>query len=263
LLASLTVPALFYNPTSDTKQTKVKRTYEVPMILFVTLSLFLSLNTHAQDAIEDIEIIDVEEESIHYRVRDVRNYVRTIDRDTTCMDEYLKRRRNISLQLALTPATLVAGTATTAIGGAVAGSISYTVLYKLLGVLKDANGGWAQLGYIIIGGTVGAAAGGVYVLADSGFRIKEMVDHQRIMKALMEANHGEIGSMTEKLHAEMFKKYPESIVTIEEFSQHLLSFDESGELCDGSLRLKKPRFFKKSLKAKLASSKDIFYQLNQ
>jgi hypothetical protein len=233
------------------------------MILFVTLSLFLSLNTHAQDIAEDIEIIDTEEESIHYRIRDVKNYVRTIDPKTTCMDEYLKRRRNITLQLAFTPATFAVGAAGTALTGAAAASVSYSVLYKLLGIFKDPSGGWAQLGYIIVGGTAGAAAGGVYVLADSGFRIKEMIDHQRIMKALMEAHHGEIGSMTKKLHALMLKDYPESSMDLEDLSYYLLSFDQRGELCDGSLRFKKPRFFKKSLKAKLASSKDIFYQLNQ
>jgi hypothetical protein len=205
---------------------------------------------------QDTEIFEESSET-QYKIKEIREYLKTIPNDSTCIDEYLKRRKNLAIQLSLTPVTLVGSFYGGAVAGAIGGSISYVILYQALGVLSDPNGGWAQLGYMIGGGVLGAAAGSIAAVSYSTVGVIDFIDNQRLLKALMEAHHNEIGPVTTLLHEKYLKKHPDSPITAQDYSNYILEHDRNGNLCNGSLKRKKARFKPNRLSKKLANTKDL------
>ena len=191
-------------------------------------------------------------------MREIRDYVATLPSDSTCMDEYLKRRKQLIIKFSTAPVLIPAAAYGGVAAGAAAGTVTYALLYKVFGILSDPTGGWKQLGYVILGAGAGGIGAGAYVLTDLGLGVHEFVNNQRILKALMEARHNEVGPLTKKLHQNFLKKNPESPLTVETFQMGLLELDQTGALCDGSLRLKKPRFMPNRLAKRLARMKDLY-----
>lgn len=211
---------------------------------------------------EESDILEESEpETPRYRIKEIKNYVLTLDPQNTCMDQYLKRRRQVIIQLSLTPLILPASFASGAFGGMLAGSVTYTVLYRWFGLLTSTNGGWDQLGYIIGGGVIGAAGVSVYALANGGMGVAELIDHNRLLKSLMELHQNEIGPVTEYLFQRFLKQNPETTLSLNAFAETLMQLDQEGRLCDGSVKRKRARLFPNSLKNKLTRSKDLFHFL--
>ena len=233
---------------------------------FCLILLFLTTNSRANTEQptfnEDLEVLEASEpETPRYKIKQIKTYVLTIDPQTTCMDQYLKRRRNIIIQLSLTPLILPASFATGAVGGMIAGSFSYTVLYKWFGLLSSTNGGWDQLGYLIGGGVIGAGGASVYALANGGLRVAELIDINRLLKSLMELHQNEIGPVTEYLYGRFIIQNPHSTLSLNTFAETMIQLDQEGRLCDGSVKRKRTRLFPNSLKSKLTRSKDLFHYL--
>lgn len=230
------------------------------------LTLFTShsqAETNELPLAEESEILEESEpESPRYKIKDIKNYVLTLDPQNTCMDQYLKRRRQVIIQLSLTPLILPASFASGAVGGMVTGSFTYTVLYRWFGLVTSPNGGWDQLGYIIGGGVIGAAGASVYALAKGGMNIAELIDHNRLLKSLMELHQNEIGPVTEYLYSRFEKQNPGTTLSLSSFADSMIRLDQEGRLCDGSVKKKRSRIFPNSLKNKLTRSKDLYYFLN-
>lgn len=178
------------------------------------------------------------------KISDVKKLIATIGADKTCMDEYLKRRKQLILKLALSPATIVAGTYAGTIGAGLVG-------LGMAGVLS-----FDPLGGVILGmffGYVGTASG---TLVDTNIAAFQLVDIDRILKVIAEQYLNESGKKSAKLYNKYAKK-SQSPVDEETFFRTLIELDESGKLCDGSL-VKKPRFSSGNrLKHKIARSRHL------
>jgi hypothetical protein len=234
--------------------------------LMIFMGLFFSLQLLAQDHRDDeVQVVDVSEDGeITYSIKEIKTYVKTLESSSTCLDDYLKRRKNIIIKLSASPFMLAAAVPASALAGVAVGSVTYSLLYNILGLLRDPTGGWEKLIYIIFGGGVSGIAGGVYVLADSGISVVRLIDTQRLLKATMEAHQGRIGVSTHFLFEKFKARYPHSSLSVGDFSSYLLQSDRDGTLCDGSKNRMKRRWpFKNSLRYKLARSQDIFFFLNE
>lgn len=178
------------------------------------------------------------------KISDVKKLIATIGADKTCMDEYLKRRKQLILKLALSPATIVAGTYAGTIGAGFIG----------VGIARALS--YDPLGGVILGiffGFVGTASA---TLIDTNLAAFQLVDIDRILKVIAEQHLDVSGKKSAKLYKKYAKK-SHSPVDEETFFRTLIELDESGKLCDGSL-VKKPRFASgKKLKHKIARSKHL------
>lgn len=218
-------------------------------ITLVILSLVFALPTFANETPE-VEYSESPEELAQdvIRIRDVKEFISTMNPDATCLDEYLQRRKQLVGKLILSPVIIAAGTSVGFMAGA----------YGTLGIIHLVGnpGSWSSLGYIVFGGLATGAAVGGTTLADSGFSIFDFRDIDLISKALAEQYLGQSGTKSEKLYANYSKKNPNAIPS-EEFFQRLMELDQNGKLCDGSM-VKQPRIrlgFK--LKYKVARTRNL------
>ena len=178
------------------------------------------------------------------KIKDVKKLITEIGPENTCMDEYLKRRTNLIIQLSLTPVTVVAGTYVGAMGVGLAGVglASALATDKLVG--------------FAFGLTVGGLAGSGGTISASSIAAVQLADIDRIVKALAEQHLNQPGEKSGKLYAKYVKK-SENPVDEQTFLGKLLELDNSGNLCDGSM-VKKPRLASgRRLKHKLARSKQL------
>ena len=178
------------------------------------------------------------------KIKDVKKLITEIGPENTCMDEYLKRRTNLIIQLSLTPVTVVAGTYVGAMGVGLAGVglASALATDKLVG--------------FAFGLTVGGLAGSGGTISASSIAAVQLADIDRIVKALAEQHLNQPGEKSGKLYAKYVKK-SENPVDEQTFLGKLLELDNSGNLCDGSM-VKKPRLASgRMLKHKLARSKQL------
>ena len=178
------------------------------------------------------------------KIKDVKKLITEIGPENTCMDEYLKRRTNLIIQLSLTPVTVVAGTYVGAMGVGLAGVglASALATDKLVG--------------FAFGLTAGGLAGSGGTISASSIAAVQLADIDRIVKALAEQHLNQPGEKSGKLYAKYVKK-SENPVDEQTFLGKLLELDNSGNLCDGSM-VKKPRLASgRRLKHKLARSKQL------
>jgi len=234
------------------------KTFKLLFALTSVITLSTQLSLAQAQITDDAEFYEESElETPKYKMKEIRQYVKTLDANETCMDDYVKRRNQLIAQVSLAPLTIPASFYAGAIGGVAAGSISYALLYKVLGVWTDPSYGWKQLGYIIAGGVVGAGVGAVSAVAYATKGAVDLVDNQRLLKALMEAHQNEIGPVTTFLYEKYTKKHPDSPITVEDYSNYLLEHDRNGNLCNGTIKRKKAKFRPNRLSKRLSSSKDI------
>lgn len=214
--------------------------------LLLSFSLFFSYSLLAQEVPQDIEFAETAEEvsEEQIRIKDVRKFLETHDKDTTCLDEYLKRRNQLIGKMVLAPVTVTAA----ATGGFVIGAFAGSGVAYVTGADALVSLAWG----LVIGSPAGAAAG----LTDSGLSIVEFRERDTFIKALGEHYLKKPGKKSDKLYQSYLKKNPDA-VSKDEFFKRLLDLDQSGKLCDGSL-VKQPRIklgFK--LKYKLARTKNL------
>lgn len=178
------------------------------------------------------------------KIRDVKNLITEIGPENTCMDEYLKRRTNLIIQLSLTPVTVVAGTYVGAMGAGLAGVGLATALAA------------DQLVGFAFGVTAGALGGSGGTISASSIAAVQLADIDRMVKALAEQHLNQPGEKSAKLYAKYAKK-AENPVDEQTFFSKVLELDDSGKLCDGSM-VKKPRLASgRRLKHRLARTKHL------
>lgn len=199
---------------------------------------------------ENIEDIEFHEPLEKVKVRDIKGLIAEMDKEGTCLDEYMKRRKQLLIKFGLTPVTLTAAAAAGFATGGLAG----------VGIAHATNsvhdGGWTALGYFVGGVMVGTATSVVLVAADTTATGLNYYDNDLMMKALGEYYLERDGGKMEKLYQKVTKKMSNK-PSYEDFVDRLVSLDQSGELCDGSL-VKQPRLklgFK--LKYKVARPKHL------
>lgn len=210
-------------------------------IIIMILSLS-SLTLHANDP-----------ESSKIPVKDIKAYVKTINPDTTCLDEYLKRRNQLIIKLSASPVLIVAGTATSLYGGAFAGIGAAQVLQP---------NGMADLAYVVGGALLGAAGGAVATTIDTSMTAVELRNLNLILQALASQHLNRESPKVSKLYSRYLKK-SEVDLGQDEFLKRLLELDTSGKLCDGSL-IKQPRVrLKPKLAYKVAKIKGMVKGIDQ
>lgn len=180
-------------------------------------------------------------------IKEIKAHLKTINPETTCMDEYLKRRKQLIIKLAASPAIAVAGTvAATYVGAATAAGIS----------AASNIDGWGALGYTIGGAMIGGASGIIAVGVDTTITAVTLNNIDLILRTLAEQHLDRAGAKTDKLHMKYLKKSPVDIAK-DEFLTKLMDADASGVLCDGTL-VKQPRIrIGTKLKFKVAKLKDV------
>jgi hypothetical protein len=180
-------------------------------------------------------------------IKEIKAHLKTINPDTTCMDEYLGRRKQLIIKLGFTPVAAVAGTLASVYVGSAAG----------IGVGAAVGAeGWSELGYAIGGAMTGAAAGVVAVGVDTTVTIVTLNNIDLILKTLAENHLNQQGMKTEKLYAKYMKKSQVDLAK-EDFIASLMIADAHGTLCDGSM-VKQPRIkIGTRLKFKVAKLKDL------
>jgi hypothetical protein len=212
-------------------------------IFFIFLMVLSVLNVQA-DEVEKL------------RIKDIKNHLETVNPDSTCMDEYLKRRNQLIVKLTLAPASIVVGTVASTYTGALAAGL----LAKPFSVT-----GWDALGWIILGGLGGGLAGGAYTATDTIMAGVTLYRHTLVVKTVAEyqINRGEYYS--NKLYEEysiQSSKDQKLPLPKDLFVKELVELDAAGTLCDGSL-VKQPRIkLGPKLKFKVAKSKNIFQEIN-
>lgn len=223
--------------------------------VLMALLLMNSLSLHAN---EDITVIDSDEveitqdsnidEEARITIKEIKNFVETADKSTTCMDEYLKRRKQLMTKLVLSPVVgTAAGAASVYVGGAAGAGLAVATN------VRD----WGALGYIILGAGGGLITSTAYVLYDTTKSTFEIVDNNLMLKALAEQHMNVDGPKSEKLYQKYLKHNPRKNLSRVDFFDRLMAADQDGSLCDGSL-VKQPKVrlgFK--LKYQLTSSKNF------
>lgn len=207
----------------------------------------IDVNESNEVNISELELID--EVNTKVKISDVKNLVSSqLDNGSTCLDEYLKRRKQLLVKFAFTPVTVSASVAASIAAGGMTG----VAIAKLTGV----GGDWTALGYFIGGAMIGTATTIVVLTADTTMSGLNYYDNDLMMKALGEHYLNRDHRKFEELYLKATKKMTVK-PSFEEFVDRVVSMDQSGELCDGSL-VKQPRIrLGTKLKYKLARPKDL------
>jgi hypothetical protein len=188
------------------------------------------------------------------KIKDVKAWVKANDTDHTCADEYLKRRKQLGLTMALTPVAIAGSTVAGALGG---GFLAHAAV-----VVSGTTEAWADLGYTIGGAALGAMAGiGVSTVSETLATVN-FFNNQRLLKAIVES-HTEAGHSLEVLHQKYEAQYPEDHLSIQDFTTKIANLDLTGKLCDGSIVAPKRHKKGRKLKQNLANKKEIFIHIHQ
>lgn len=183
------------------------------------------------------------------KVNEIKGLVKDLGQEATCLDEYLQRRKQLLIKFAVTPVVLTASAAAAAVVGGYTG-------VGIAAATGQGSHGWTALGYFIGGAMVGTASTVLVVTADTTASGLNYYDNDLMMKALGEYYLDREGEKMNKLYSKVTKKMDDK-PSYDEFVDKLVSMDQSGELCDGSL-VKQPMVklgFK--LKYKLARPKNL------
>ena len=205
----------------------------------------------AVDAPVSINAADIElhEPLEKVKVNEIKGLVKDMGPDVTCLDEYLQRRKQLLIKFAVTPVVLTASAAAAAVVGGYTG-------VGIAAATGQGGHGWTALGYFIGGAMIGSATTVLVVTADTTASGLNYYDNDLMMKALGEYYLDREGEKMNKLYSKVTKKMDDK-PSYDEFVEKLVSLDQSGELCDGSL-VKQPLMkigFK--LKYKLARPKNL------
>lgn len=229
------------------------RSLVIFLMVFTSISHAFAEDIHLDNATaETIELTESGELGANAKVStaDIKNYLSTINPDSTCIDEYLHRRRQVIIKLAFTPVEMALGV----VGGAYVGGVTGVLISSV------STNPWAELAYAVSGMMIGGAASVVVSGASATMAAIEIYDLDLMMKTLAELHLDRTGVKSEKLYTK-YMKSSESPLSKEEFFAKLLADDESGALCSGEM-IKQPKIkIGTKLKFKVARSKDFFKSL--
>jgi hypothetical protein len=212
------------------------------MIMF-SLALFISNLFAASHDYSHLKVSDV-------KVKDIRNWLRETGEPNTCVDEYFKRRKQLTIKLGLTPFVIPGSTIAGLVGGAYGG----VGIFRLSGLPR---GNYADLAALAIGAMFGTVGGFGTGLTQEVSALINFFRNQDLLKVIFESRNEE-GESLNNFFINFRRHYPESSISRDKFKEEILHMDESGKLCDGSIV--NPRRSKNGskLKQRLATKKEIF-----
>jgi len=186
------------------------------------------------------------------KISEVKNLVSTLNPSETCLDEYLKRRRQAIWKVSLSPAIIAVSGTLGLFGGVFAGKA----------ISRASTDPWADLVYVVSGMLLGGIGSVGISAADSVIEGVQLVQVNRIMKAIAETRLNRPGKYQDRLYLQYTNEQGEGALARDEFFRQLVQLDASGQLCDGSLL--KHHWFerKKALKNRLARPKQFLRSLD-
>jgi len=187
------------------------------------------------------------------RIKDIRVWAQETGESYTCVDEYLKRRKQLAIKMGLTPVVLPGSVVVGFVGGAYGG----VGLFKLSGL---PNGNYADLAALALGAMAGTVGSFGVAMTEEISAFVGYFKNQHLLRVIYESHH-EGGEALDQWYAD-FKRHSSGVqLSKEEFKSEISQMDQDGKLCDGSLV--RPRRYKKGtkLKQRLATKKEIFKAL--
>ncbi len=186
-------------------------------------------------------------------IREIKEWLEASDQSQTCLDEYLKRRKELGIKIGFAPIVIAGSTVVGGYGGALAGA----GVFELSGI---PYGGLGNVVALAIGGLVGSTFGLTLGTAEEVVSLVNFFKNQALLRLLYESKTT-TGEMVEKFYQDFKTSFPQSSLTKQKFVEELSYLDTIGVLCDGSL-VKNSRYKNgKKLKQNLATKKEIFYYL--
>lgn len=188
-----------------------------------------------------------------YPIREIRLWLEATDSSETCVDEYLKRRKELGVKIGFSPAIIFGSTLVGVYGGALAGAGVFE--------LSDIpSGGLGNVVALAIGGVVGGTIGLGAGTTEEIISIVNYFKNQSLLRLIYESKNQQ-GIVIKKFYEEFSSLYPDTTLNKERFVQEISYLDTLGVLCDGSL-VKTTRYKKgHKLKQKLATKNEIFNYL--
>ena len=205
------------------------------MVLSSVLVALVSIQTASANALpsevnsDEVEVVQQSDAQDLQRVhvRDIRAYyTENLKPENTCIDEYLSRHRQLVTDLFLSPLTLVGFGAGGLYGGAFAGAA--------YGAQVGGANGWAGLIDAVVGLEFGALAGvasGTFIVTEDIVRLART---DRMLKIIYDARHG--GGLYLAKFREKYRRTLPSDMNESELARKIVDADESGALCNGSMR---------------------------
>lgn len=230
--------------------------HSVPLIV---LSLL-----HASSFAEEAEFIEttVDEASATasepdavLRIREIEEYVSTLDPAQTCLDEYVKRRRQLATQLSLTPLTLPLTVGASAVG--------FGFIGNRIGVMNNPPGGWGDLAGTVAGMVYGGGGMFIYGTVDTVRTAVKLHRLNLVLKTLGEQYLARPGKKTDELYAFYLKNHEGKEISKAELIARLFESDRNGSLCDGSMLKRRRIRIGPDLKFKVANARDFVKYLNR
>jgi hypothetical protein len=227
--------------------------------LFASFLIFLSSSSLAAptkidevdeiltNEVESSETIESIEDLKSIRVSEIKAYLATADASKTCLDEMIQRRNQLILKLSLKPLTAPVGFFGSVFASGISGSY-------IGGHLPGGNG-WASLGGLVVGMAFGGVGAIIYTGVDTSVTAVHLHRLNVILKALGELVLGRSGVKSEQLYVQYQKAAGLNAMPKGTFFERLMTLDQSGALCNGSM-VKKPLVGSGSrLKYQVADSK--------
>lgn len=191
------------------------------------------------------------------KIKEVKNWVKENGKESTCADEYLARRKQLGWQIGLAPVALAGSTVAGAYGGGLLGHGAFLLT-------GQPNEGFTDLAYTVGGAAVGAFAGAAVGVTTGTISTVNFFNNQRLIKLIFESRTlSENEYSSNLLHQKYLKKYPQDVLSIQEFKAKIANLDLTGKLCDGSIVA--PKRFKKGkkIKQRIATKTEIFKHIHE
>jgi hypothetical protein len=188
-------------------------------------------------------------------IKEIKKWSQSVPAETTCVDDYLLRRRQLGIRMGLTPLVIAGSTAVGVFGGSFIG-------YNLFVLSGAPVMGFADLAALAAGGTLGGAAALGISSTTSTLAVVDFVRTQNLLRLVYECRQ-EGGLAVDGFYEAYEKNYPGQPMTKEEFMSAIEELDTTGKLCDGSIV--NPKRYKKGkkLKQRLANAVELFNKISQ
>lgn len=219
----------------------------------ILLSILLSFNFAfaANLTSSEVEQKAIEYENSKERVETIIQ--NEVGENQTCLDEYILREQHLKRWLLWTPPLAVAGVPAATIA---AGYTFYGV-----SVLLGATG-WDTLGWLIAGGFLGFSGAVIGTLGVTTVSAVKFVNNRNMLMLIVESHQDDEVFPYKRLNkyfAKYKKAWPNDGVDKDTFKMAIRDYDESGALCDGTLRNTDMNY---KLKYRIARKWDIFNQIH-
>jgi hypothetical protein len=201
----------------------------------------------SEEQAEVAEVLRSSDEAQDLRIPEIRAFVNGVDPDKTCMDDMLARRKQLVRKLSLKPLVVPVQL------------VGVTFLAAKAGLaIGDASGGeMADLAGFVAGLVYGAAGVIIYTGVDTTKAGLELYRLNVILKALGEQYLKRPGLKSGELYGMYLRKQKGTPLPKARLMELLVEANESGTLCDGSMKKKHWLRLGSRLKYRVANARDF------